>query len=247
MISIFWDQKKKKGMIFIGTLEINYPINKAGSNLKNTPIKFHQDNARPHMALLILAKIVGYRWTLMSHPAYSPNLAPSYFYLFGREKRYYMERLREDVYSDSVLVDSSSSLSFIISSSFCRTMSRSRALASLDFNGVRPKAIEECGNRSDIQPALTRPNGCLLAMSFSTEWLPGYHQPIFIGLQSATIPRDLYGIDLTFDSWIAAILRHSTRETAIDGNFQKRRRNTTPDLDYNHYYRNSKTENSKPQ
>ncbi|UYV65341.1 hypothetical protein LAZ67_3004002 [Cordylochernes scorpioides] len=47
-----------------------------------TPIKFHQDNARPPTSYLTLAKIAGYEWTLMPHPAYSPDLAPSDFYLF---------------------------------------------------------------------------------------------------------------------------------------------------------------------
>ncbi|UYV71100.1 hypothetical protein LAZ67_8001714 [Cordylochernes scorpioides] len=52
--------------------------------LKDCQIKFHQDNARPHTAQQTLAQISRYGWTLMPHPAYSPDLAPSDFYLFGK-------------------------------------------------------------------------------------------------------------------------------------------------------------------
>ncbi|UYV75498.1 hypothetical protein LAZ67_13000412 [Cordylochernes scorpioides] len=54
--------------------------------LKGCQIKFHQDNARPHTAQQTLAQISRNRWTLMLHPAYSPDLAPSNFYLFGKLK-----------------------------------------------------------------------------------------------------------------------------------------------------------------
>ncbi|UYV72377.1 hypothetical protein LAZ67_9002838 [Cordylochernes scorpioides] len=51
--------------------------------LKDCQIKFHQDNARPHTAQQTLVRIYRYVWTLMPHSAYSPDMTPSDFYLFG--------------------------------------------------------------------------------------------------------------------------------------------------------------------
>ena len=42
-----------------------------------------QDNARPHTAARTLAKIEYLGWKLLTHPPYSPDLAPSDFHLFG--------------------------------------------------------------------------------------------------------------------------------------------------------------------
>ena len=42
-----------------------------------------QDNARPHTAARTLAKIEDLGWKLLTHPPYSPDLAPSDFHLFG--------------------------------------------------------------------------------------------------------------------------------------------------------------------
>ena len=42
-----------------------------------------QDNARPHTASRTLAKIEDLGWKLLTHPPYSPDLAPSDFHLFG--------------------------------------------------------------------------------------------------------------------------------------------------------------------
>jgi len=70
-------------------------------NLKDSQIKFHQDNARPHTAQKTREKIARYGWTLMPHPAYSPDLAPSDFYLFGRLKNFLRGRTFE---SDEILL-----------------------------------------------------------------------------------------------------------------------------------------------
>ncbi|UYV82426.1 hypothetical protein LAZ67_21002058 [Cordylochernes scorpioides] len=84
IITVFWDQD---GLIFMDMLEKNTSINKERNcksllklkrpGIKEFQIKFHQDNARPHTAQKTLAQISRYGWTLMSHPAYSPELAPS--------------------------------------------------------------------------------------------------------------------------------------------------------------------------
>lgn len=45
-------------------------------------IVFQQDNARPHVSLMTHQKIVELGWEQLSHPAYSPDLAPSDYHLF---------------------------------------------------------------------------------------------------------------------------------------------------------------------
>ncbi|UYV76668.1 hypothetical protein LAZ67_14001663 [Cordylochernes scorpioides] len=97
MISVFWDQD---GLIFMDILEKNTSINKAISTkwpgLKDCQIKFHQDNSRPHTAQQTLTQTSRYGWTLMPHPAYSPDLSPSDFYLFGNLKNYLRGRTFEN-------------------------------------------------------------------------------------------------------------------------------------------------------
>ena len=43
----------------------------------------HHDNARPHTAQATTAEIAAKGWTVLPHPPYSPDLAPSDFFLFG--------------------------------------------------------------------------------------------------------------------------------------------------------------------
>jgi histone-lysine N-methyltransferase SETMAR len=49
---------------------------------KKTVILQH-DNARPYTARLTLQTIQKNGWELLSHPSYSPDLAPSDYHLFG--------------------------------------------------------------------------------------------------------------------------------------------------------------------
>lgn len=42
----------------------------------------HHDNARPHTAKLTRSKIKELNWELLAQPVYSPDLAPSDYYLF---------------------------------------------------------------------------------------------------------------------------------------------------------------------
>jgi len=49
-------------------------------------VAFLQDNARPHTAKTTKETLRKLKWNLLTHPPYSPDLAPSDFYLFGRLK-----------------------------------------------------------------------------------------------------------------------------------------------------------------
>ena len=51
-------------------------------------IHFLQDNARPHTAALTKEKLNSIGFLVLEHPPYSPDLAPSDFYLFSPLKRY---------------------------------------------------------------------------------------------------------------------------------------------------------------
>ncbi|GFU33045.1 mariner Mos1 transposase [Trichonephila clavipes] len=42
----------------------------------------NQDNARPHTSLVTRQKLLQLEWDTMPHPPYSPDLAPSDYYLF---------------------------------------------------------------------------------------------------------------------------------------------------------------------
>ena len=45
-------------------------------------VLFLQDNARPHVAKMALAKITELNWEITLHPPYSPDLSPTDFHLF---------------------------------------------------------------------------------------------------------------------------------------------------------------------
>ena len=45
-------------------------------------VYFQHDNARPHIAKAVKSKLELFQWTLLDHPPYSPDLAPSDYHLF---------------------------------------------------------------------------------------------------------------------------------------------------------------------
>lgn len=51
-------------------------------------IKLHHDNARPHTSFFTTQAIAKMGWSVVPHPPYSPDLAPSDFYLFGPLKEH---------------------------------------------------------------------------------------------------------------------------------------------------------------
>jgi histone-lysine N-methyltransferase SETMAR len=96
MLTCFWDSQ---GVIYWELLQQSETINavkfcehldKLHEALKTKRPKIvnrgnvllHYDNAKPHVAALTKQKIIDLGWEVLQHPPYSPDLAPSDFYLF---------------------------------------------------------------------------------------------------------------------------------------------------------------------
>ena len=62
-------------------------------------LKFHHDNARPHVHQAVLTYLNEQDITIMDHPPYSPDLAPSDFWLFD----YIKQRLDDHKKAESVV------------------------------------------------------------------------------------------------------------------------------------------------
>lgn len=101
MASVFWDSH---GIIFIDYLEkgktitgayyaslldrLNDEIKKKRPHLAKKKILFHDDNAPSHTSIIAQAKKHELGFELLPHPPYSPDLAPSDYYLFPNLKRW---------------------------------------------------------------------------------------------------------------------------------------------------------------
>ncbi|XP_015437444.1 PREDICTED: histone-lysine N-methyltransferase SETMAR-like [Dufourea novaeangliae] len=96
MLSIWWDYK---GVVYFELLPRNQTINsdvycqqllkldeaikeKRPELANRKGIVFHHDNARPHTSLVTRGKLLELGWEVMSHPPYSPDMAPSDYHLF---------------------------------------------------------------------------------------------------------------------------------------------------------------------
>ncbi|EGI63744.1 Histone-lysine N-methyltransferase SETMAR [Acromyrmex echinatior] len=60
--------------------------------MKRKKILFLQDNAPAHKSITTMAKINDLRLQLLPHPPYSPDLAPSDYYLFPNLKRWLINK-----------------------------------------------------------------------------------------------------------------------------------------------------------
>jgi len=56
-------------------------------------VVFHQDNARSHVPLTTRQKLLQFGWDVLPHPLYSPDIAPSDFYLFRTCKIFLMKKI----------------------------------------------------------------------------------------------------------------------------------------------------------
>lgn len=101
MATVFWDVR---GIIYIDYLakgktitgeyyssllsRLSYEIKAKRPHLKKKKILLHQDNARVHTCTVSMAKIMELKFELLPHPPYSPDLAPSDFFLFPNLKKW---------------------------------------------------------------------------------------------------------------------------------------------------------------
>lgn len=123
MMTAFWDED---GIIHIDFLpdgetinsdyycrvleDVHHHLRQRRRGKKSRGILLHQDNARPHTARRTMEKIDQLRWKLISHPPYSPDLAPSDYALFPHMKNFLRGRrfaTREELEAEACSVLSS--------------------------------------------------------------------------------------------------------------------------------------------
>ncbi|GFW56745.1 histone-lysine N-methyltransferase SETMAR [Trichonephila clavipes] len=78
------DNKMINSEVYCHQLDkLNDALQQKKSELINRKdVVFHQDNVRPHTSLVTRQKLLQLEWDTMPHPPYSPDLAPSDYYLF---------------------------------------------------------------------------------------------------------------------------------------------------------------------
>ena len=101
MATVFWDARGvihidhlKKGRIinaeyYTNLLDrFNEYLKKKRPHLTKEKVLFHQDNARVHTCVVSMTKFHELRYELLVHPPYSPDLAPSDYFLFPNLKKW---------------------------------------------------------------------------------------------------------------------------------------------------------------
>ncbi|XP_035205064.1 histone-lysine N-methyltransferase SETMAR-like [Stegodyphus dumicola] len=68
--------------------QLDIKIHGKRPGLKKKKIIFHQDNAPVHKGVLTIGKLQDLGYNLLSHPPYSPDVAPSNFHLFPNLKKF---------------------------------------------------------------------------------------------------------------------------------------------------------------
>ncbi|GFV45018.1 histone-lysine N-methyltransferase SETMAR [Trichonephila clavipes] len=96
LLCLWWD---RKGLVYYELLKQRKPIHadlycnqldKLNTAIKEKRpalasrkgIAFHYDNARKHTAMVTQQKLNALGWEVLDHPPYSPDIAPSDYYLF---------------------------------------------------------------------------------------------------------------------------------------------------------------------
>lgn len=101
MATVFWDAR---GIIFIDYLEkgktitgayyaslldqLHSEIKTKRPHFAKRTVLFHHDNAPAHSSAIATAKLFELRYEIVPHPPYSPDLAPSDYYLFPNLKNF---------------------------------------------------------------------------------------------------------------------------------------------------------------
>ena len=101
MASIFWDAKGVLLMDFLGKGKtvtgvyyaslldkVRVAIKEKRRGMLKKGVLFHADNAPAHSCAFALAKVHECGFQIVQHPPYSPNLAPSDYYLFPNLKKH---------------------------------------------------------------------------------------------------------------------------------------------------------------
>jgi histone-lysine N-methyltransferase SETMAR len=105
MASVFWDAR---GVIFIDYLQKGKSINgvyyanllqrlsdeikKKQPHLAKKKVSLHQDNSPVHTSVIAMAKIYELKFELLPHAPYSPDLAPSDYFLFPNLKTWLSDK-----------------------------------------------------------------------------------------------------------------------------------------------------------
>jgi len=101
MGSVFWD---RKSILLVDFMPPGATINAAAycdtltrlqrsiqnkrRGMLSRGVCLLHDNARHHSAHVITALLEKFKWDILDHPPYSPDLAPSHFHLFLRLKKH---------------------------------------------------------------------------------------------------------------------------------------------------------------
>ena len=101
MATVFWDARGiictdylEKGRTIIGSYyasllhRMNEEIKIKRPHLQKKKIVFHQDNTQAHTCVASMAKIMELKFELLPHPQYSPDLAPSDYFLSPNLKKW---------------------------------------------------------------------------------------------------------------------------------------------------------------
>jgi len=101
MVTVFWDvrsiihidylpSKQINGDYYAALLDrFNNILKKKRLHLAKKKMLFHQDNTQVHTCPVPMAKFNEFRYELLPHPAYSPDLASCDYFLFPNLKKWF--------------------------------------------------------------------------------------------------------------------------------------------------------------